>query len=879
MKLPEWFLNENTVLIEEADRLLVQCRKWDHTKSQYVPAAQVLESYPFPSPSSSVESAEDGKDAKSSSGPQDSSKSPYYIDVFQWRELISILTGLLKLTTQPVADDLVSRRNNLILHYLGDDGTYLLDNVLQRLAAETGADIVVLDAVDISELACEPHNSKLSEDAADDRRMLGYDVYSPAKTPPQSDQTSGEQDEPEESDGEANQAEGGRHALSAIFLDVKGSSVDLHNSGLSHDRNTEGHGQKGPLGSFMQGLGGPLSRQRWDASSAAAARRQQLLPLIEAILAAPSVKRMTAKRTTPNTTSDPDIVHSSIRSNTMDQHEPALFLFIRDIRAIQRAPFGSRFLSLVYECVDSAQRKGQKIVIIGTETSPSASTYSANGIQALQSEPAGNISRTMVLTPVTPSVADQQLLREDKQKRHLEINMRHLWQMLCVKLGGLSDDVVQRDEFTAVKKLAPPEVTWSLGPGDDPFQPWSFDYVHRLASMIAGYVGLRQNGGLLNSLFRARRVATESDSARSAWAERQKTQRAKSRPDSAPLDTERLQKVRERLNKYERKLIGGVVEAAQIKTTFDQVYASLDTIDALKTLTTLSLSRPDAFRYGVLASDQIPGLLLYGPPGTGKTLLAKAVAKESGATVLTVSGAELNDMYVGEGEKNVKALFSLAKKLTPCVVFIDEADATFSTRGGGRQRVSHREMLNQFLREWDGMSNDAGSAFIMVATNRPFDLDDAVLRRLPRRLLVDLPTEHDRIEILKIHLQEESLADDVDLAKLASRTPFYSGSDLKNVCVAGALNSVLQENAKVKAHDGEAAFEYPKQRTLSAADFDKALEEISASISEDMSSLKAIKKFDEQYGDKKGRRRTSRKWGFHTPSADNMQADTVKVRD
>jgi len=297
----------------------------------------------------------------------------------------------------------------------------------------------------------------------------------------------------------------------------------------------------------------------------------------------------------------------------------------------------------------------------------------------------------------------------------------------------------------------------------------------------------------------------------------------------------------------------------------------------LQTLTTLSLVRPDAFKYGVLASDKIPGLLLYGPPGTGKTLAAKAVAKESGATMLEVSAADINDMYVGEGEKNVKALFSLAKKLSPCVVFLDEADAMFSARSTQGRRASHRELLNQFLREWDGMSNDSGSAFIMVATNRPMDLDDAVLRRLPRRLLVDLPTESDRLEILKIHLRQEKLASDVDIAELAKTTPFYSGSDLKNVAVAAALNCVREENELAKKHQGDEPYQHAERRTLHKRHFDKALEDISASISEDMSSLRDIKKFDEQFGDKRGKSKKTPRLGFPTQH-DDRKRDTKKVR-
>ncbi|KAI7682565.1 AAA-domain-containing protein, partial [Hortaea werneckii] len=189
----------------------------------------------------------------------------------------------------------------------------------------------------------------------------------------------------------------------------------------------------------------------------------------------------------------------------------------------------------------------------------------------------------------------------------------------------------------------------------------------------------------------------------------------------------KIEDVKKNLNQHETKLLTGVADSQNIKTGFDDVHATPETIEALKTLTTLSLMRPEAFSYGVLASDRLPGLMLYGPPGTGKTLLAKAVAKESGATVLEISGAQIYEKYVGEGEKMVRAVFSLAKKLSPCVVFIDEADAIFGSRSGAGNRNTHREIINQFLREWDGM--DDHGVFMMVASNRPFDLDDAVLRR------------------------------------------------------------------------------------------------------------------------------------------------------
>ena len=148
----------------------------------------------------------------------------------------------------------------------------------------------------------------------------------------------------------------------------------------------------------------------------------------------------------------------------------------------------------------------------------------------------------------------------------------------------------------------------------------------------------------------------------------------------------------------------------------------------------------------------------------------------------------------------------------------------------------------------------------MVATNRPFDLDEAVLRRLPRKILLDLPLQDDRLRILQVLLRDEILDKSVSLAKLAAVTELYSGSDLKNLCVAAALEVVKEEVRAQDAHQGPEPFVFPEKRVLTSRHFDRALGEISASISEDMSSLQAIRKFDERYGD--GRRKRRRHMGF-----------------
>ncbi|KAF5017680.1 hypothetical protein F66182_10374 [Fusarium sp. NRRL 66182] len=328
-----------------------------------------------------------------------------------------------------------------------------------------------------------------------------------------------------------------------------------------------------------------------------------------------------------------------------------------------------------------------------------------------------------------------------------------------------------------------------------------------------------------------------------------------------------------KLNEYEKRISSGHINRQNLRTTFDDVHVPKETISALKLLTSLALVRPDAFSYGVLAQDKIPGCLLYGPPGTGKTLLAKAVAKESGANMLEISGATINDKWVGESEKLIRAVFTMAKKLSPCVVFIDEADSLLANRSMLGARASHRSHINQFLKEWDGLEET--EAFIMVATNRPFDLDDAVLRRLPRRLLVDLPLQADRIAILKILLKGEDVDASVSLEELAKRTPYYSGSDLKNACVAAAMAAVEEENEAAAKHPGPEPYEYPKKRTLRQDHFDKALRQIPASISENMESLKQIRKFDEEYGAKK--KGAKKMMGFGI-GAEKKLADSEEVR-
>ncbi|RKF57617.1 putative mitochondrial aaa atpase [Erysiphe neolycopersici] len=582
--------------------------------------------------------------------------------------------------------------------------------------------------------------------------------------------------------------------------------------------------------------------------------------------------------------------------NTSELKTRPLIIQIKDYLELRSLDGGIELLQRLQKIVNRKWADGREIICIGT-TEGFEAVYDKRGIQILQEDIIGLEKRTIIVPPDGRNLQEIQF-KMDRKLRIRKINIRHLEDMI-IKLteGGEDSPIVELEKYLDSATVFASGLEENV---------WTFGRIHRIAVIMLGLPDLNQpdvkpkryDGIALSQAFT---VLISSDEFKFAWgAEEIKESHALNAKVSDEKKASKLT-----YNTYEKKLLSGVVSPEKIRTTFADIQVPEEIIEALKTLISLSLTRPEAFTYGILRRDRIPGILLYGPPGTGKTLLAKAVAKESGATVLEVTAADLNNMYVGEGEKNVKALFTLAKKLSPCVIFIDEVDSMFGSRESSRQRASHREMINQFLREWDGINDFSG--FIMVATNRPYDLDDAILRRLPRRLLIDLPLEKDREAILKIHLKDERLDPSVSLTTLAKMTPFYSGSDLKNLCVAAALACVHEEskmattantaitsttqhsstenNKKINDTDKrdteetlspantEDHYEFPKIRTLNMSHFRKGIEEISASINEDMSSLKAIKKFDEKYGDRKGRRKKNLSLGFGSPSSSSTTND------
>jgi cell division protease FtsH len=198
------------------------------------------------------------------------------------------------------------------------------------------------------------------------------------------------------------------------------------------------------------------------------------------------------------------------------------------------------------------------------------------------------------------------------------------------------------------------------------------------------------------------------------------------------------------------------------------------------------------------------GVLLMGPPGTGKTLMARAVAGEAEVPFYHISGSEFVEMFVGVGASRVRDLFAKAKKSAPCIIFIDEIDAVGRQRGAGLggSHDEREQTLNQILVEMDGFEPNLG-VIVMAATNRPDVLDPALLRpgRFDRRVILDMPDINDREAILKIHAQGKPLETDINIRRVAERTPGFSGADLSNVLNEAAIRAARNNQTIITLND------------------------------------------------------------------------------
>lgn len=244
-------------------------------------------------------------------------------------------------------------------------------------------------------------------------------------------------------------------------------------------------------------------------------------------------------------------------------------------------------------------------------------------------------------------------------------------------------------------------------------------------------------------------------------------------------------------NEHEVMIASHLVAPEDIDVSWADIAGLDGVIQELRETVVLPVRHRELFRRSQLWRAP-KGVLLHGPPGCGKTLIAKAIAKDAGMRFINLDVAVLTDKWYGESQKLATAVFTLAQKLQPCIIFIDEIESFLRIRGSGDHEATAM-MKTQFMLQWDGLVSNANTCVLVLgATNRPQDLDKAILRRMPAQFHIGVPRDVQRESILQLILQSEQLHNSVNLKELALLTPGFSGSDLRELCRHASMYRMRQ---------------------------------------------------------------------------------------
>lgn len=280
-----------------------------------------------------------------------------------------------------------------------------------------------------------------------------------------------------------------------------------------------------------------------------------------------------------------------------------------------------------------------------------------------------------------------------------------------------------------------------------------------------------------------------------------------------------------KLNQYEHVILQDLVFPEDIPVSFEDIGGLGNIVEELKESVIYPLTMPDLYTHTSSLLAAPSGVLLYGPPGCGKTMICKALAHESGACFINLHISTLTEKWFGDSNKLVNAVFSLARKLQPTIIFIDEIDAVLGTRHTGEHEASGM-VKAEFMTWWDGLksadtSGQSQRILVLGATNRINDIDDAILRRMPKKFPVYLPNASQRLKILKLMLKDTKMdTDNIDLPYLARVMDGMSGSDIKEACRDAAMVPV-REMIRMQRESGRRMNEVRAQevRGLRTEDF------------------------------------------------------------
>ncbi|XP_067947853.1 katanin p60 ATPase-containing subunit A-like 1 isoform X2 [Watersipora subatra] len=281
---------------------------------------------------------------------------------------------------------------------------------------------------------------------------------------------------------------------------------------------------------------------------------------------------------------------------------------------------------------------------------------------------------------------------------------------------------------------------------------------------------------------------------------------------------------------------------------WDDIAGLIEAKRLLEEAVVLPLWMPDYFK-GIRRPWK--GVLMVGPPGTGKTMLAKAVATECGTCFFNVSASSLSSKYRGESEKLVKILFEMAQFYAPSTIFIDEIDSICSKRGSDNEHEASRRVKSELLIQMDGVGGACGQdatkmVMVLAATNFPWDIDEALKRRLEKRIYIPLPCKTGRVELLRINLKEVELSPDVNLEEIADLIDGYSGADITNVCRDAAMMSMRRKIEGLTPQQIKNMNKDELNMPATMDDFLLAIKKVSKSVSND--DLKKYEAWMNEFG-------------------------------
>ena len=633
LKLPEWFVDQRVRLLEDeaapGPKAVITS-----SASGYVPSTLPGASLDPPPPDTPPED------------PNKQASTRYLLEENVWREIVATLRAGLTSPKRLSSHSLAVMKSHCILHSPIGGSVYQLDAIVNKVAQDVGADVIRIDPLDLEELLGESVGDSLlgwytllfdplrdskasigtsSPISSFSIRSLGYDIFAPKENKDGEEPAEGEEEEDYEEEAEPQETiiPAQQVALNwAQWIQLLGS------------------GKIPVFASPLFSVTAPPDPEQASEQSIERANEQKIWGILESVLSANQIKR-----TKGHPISDTESSEASKEKEAPPNQKT--IIHVRDFRELEQNNSGQAILRIFYEVILKRRSNGENLVVIGTSSAEEGveNYLTKSGILTAQLQSGSSFERTIIVPahPLNP------VYRDDRMARCREINMRHLGDLLRRKSGENGQSVTMEHLPVGLKvenefETAVPSASTSI---------WNFEHVHRLCTFILGEL----NGRTLvtrHDIKQAIEVLDRSDAAKVEWAvatDRAEQELADMMNEIEQDEAERVAalegkplrkkpKIPKNCTAHEKKLLAGVVDPTEIHTGFSSVRAPEETIEALKTLTSLSLIRPEAFKYGVLATDRIPGVLLYGPPGTGKTLLARAVAKESGATVRSLISHE-----------------------------------------------------------------------------------------------------------------------------------------------------------------------------------------------------------------------------------------------